>query len=74
LTTGELAQLMKQNHVPAETAAQIIQVLRVCDAVKFANDCSDVEAIRSLSNTTQQIIAAYPPAPAPESKKQEVKK
>jgi hypothetical protein len=74
LTTGELAQLMKEKELPAETAAQIVQVLRVCDAVKFANDSSDVEAIKTLTNVTRQIIISYPPAPASESKKHEVSK
>lgn len=72
LTTGELAQTLKQKEVPANVAAQIIHVLRVSDAVKFANDLSDMETIKTLTSAAQQIVLVYPSAP--ESKKREVKK
>ncbi len=63
LTTGELAQQLKQKEVPPQVAAQIIHVLRVSDTAKFANDVSDVEAIKTLSGITMQIVMLYPPAP-----------
>jgi len=74
MTTGELAQTMKQTQLPANIAAQIIQVLRVCDTVKFANDVSDVDAIKALGNVTQQIVMTYPPAQTPNEPKREVTK
>ena len=72
LTTGELAQTLKEKNVPTNIAAQIINVLRVCDNVKFANDVSDAMAIKTLTSIAQQIILLYPPAP--ETKKREVRK
>lgn len=74
MTTGELAQTMKQSQVPADVAAHIIQVLRVCDTVKFANDVSDAEAIQSLVAVTRKIVVEYPPAPNHTAEKREVKK
>jgi len=74
LTTGELAQVMKETGVPANVAGQIIQVLRVCDTVKFANDASDVDAIKTLVKLSQQIVLAYPPAATPTEQKGEGKK
>lgn len=72
LTTGELAHTLKQREVPANVASQIIGVLRVCDAVKFANDASDMVALKNLTAIAQQVVTVYPPAPEP--KKREVKK
>ncbi|MCC7163931.1 MAG: hypothetical protein IT331_15655 [Anaerolineae bacterium] len=72
LTTGELAQSLKQRGVPADVASQIISVLRACDAVKFANDTSDMAGLEALTAAAKQIVQVYPPAPEP--KKREVKK
>lgn len=72
LTTGELAQTLKQREVPADVSSRIVGVLRRCDEVKFANDTSDMAALKTLTAISQQIVLAYPPAP--ESKKGEVKK
>ncbi len=72
LTTRELAQTLQEKNVPTNIAAQIINVLRVCDNVKFANDVSDAMAIKTLTSIAQQIILLYPPAP--ETKKRGVKK
>jgi hypothetical protein len=62
LTTGELAQEMKVNQVPANVATQIIQVLRTCDGMKFANEMPEPEALNSLAAITQQIVLMYPAA------------
>ena len=61
LTTGELAQVLREKQVSPEIASQIIHVLRVTDAAKFANDISDMETIQTLSRITQQVVLVYPP-------------
>lgn len=71
-TTGELAQTLKQREVPADISSRIIGVLRRCDAVKFANDTSDMAALKTLTAISQQIVLAFPAMPV--SKKGEVKK
>lgn len=62
MTTGELAQTLKQDGTPPQVAAQIIYVLKVCDTVKFANDLSDMDAIKTLTSIAQQIVLIYPVA------------
>jgi hypothetical protein len=69
LTTGELAHELATRGVPQDIALQIVRVLRVCDDVKFANDLSDMDAIRTLTLTARNIVANYPPQPEPSSKR-----
>lgn len=69
LTTGELAHELATRSVPQDIALQIVRVLRVCDDVKFANDLSDMDAIRTLTLTARNIVANYPPQPAAPTKR-----
>lgn len=69
LTTGELAHALATRGVPQDIALQIVRVLRVCDDVKFANDVSDMDAIRTLTLTARNIIANYPPPPEASSQR-----
>lgn len=65
LTTGELAHALKAKQAPAPIAQQIVSVLRECDAVKFADDASNLSTIKSLGAMTRQIVTEYPAAPTP---------
>ncbi len=60
LATSELAQVLKQKQVPQNIARHILNVLRVCDKVKLANDVSDPFAIKALASIAQQIVLLYP--------------
>ncbi len=65
LTTNELAQRFKVSTIPVDWSARAIDVLRVCDAVKFANDALELTAVHGLIETVQRLVEQYPPAPQP---------
>lgn len=60
-TTAQLAQTLKQKNVPVHFAAQIIHILSVSDAAQSPTARADMDAIKTLSNITEQIILLYPP-------------
>ncbi len=65
LTTHELAQRFKVSAIPVDWSARAIDVLRVCDTVKFANDALELTAVHGLIETVQRLVEQYPPAPQP---------
>ncbi len=65
LTTHELAQRFKVSAIPVDWSARAIDVLRVCDAVKFANDALELTAVHGLVEAVQRLVEQYPPAPQP---------
>ena len=69
LTTSELARQLKVKDVPADWSAQVIEVLRVCDSVKFAGDVLELTTIHGLIDMVGTaggaISAGTPPATQP---------
>jgi hypothetical protein len=63
LTTNELARQMKNNGLPADWSARVIDVLRVCDSVKFARDVVEMTTIHGLLDMVDLLVEQYPPAP-----------
>jgi hypothetical protein len=61
LTTSELARQLKTNDFPADWSVQVIEVLRVCDAVKFAGDVLELTTIHGLIGTVSMLVSQYPP-------------
>ena len=62
LTTSELARQMKLNDIPAEWNIQAIEVLRACDAAKFAGDMLEQSMIQGLIDMVEVLVTQYPPA------------
>ena len=62
LTTNELARQMKNNDLPAEWSTRTVDVLRVCDSVKFACDVLELTTIHGLIDTVELLVEQYPPA------------
>ena len=63
LTTNELARQLKINDLPADWITRAIDVLRVCDSVKFAGDVLELTTIQGLIDTVELLVEQYPPAP-----------
>ncbi len=63
LTTNELARQLKINDVPADWSAQVIELLRMCDSVKFAGDILDVAMVHGLVDMVEILVQQYPPVP-----------
>ena len=61
LTTSELARQLKMNDFPADWSTQVIEVLRVCDSVKFAGDVLELTTIHGLISTVRMLVKQYPP-------------
>jgi hypothetical protein len=74
LTTSELARQLKQNDLPADWSARTIDVLRVCDAVKFACDVLELTTIHGLIDTVNRLVNEYPAVqPAQPAKRTKLK-
>ena len=65
LTTRELAQRLKDQEVPSEWSAQVVQVLQVCDGVKFANEDLEGPYLQGMISTVRQLVEQVPPQPQP---------
>jgi hypothetical protein len=63
LTTNELARQLKDKSLPADWANNVLDVLRVCDSVKFACDVLELTTIHGLIDTVELLVEQYPPAP-----------
>ena len=75
LTTSELARQLKQNDAPAEWSTQVVEILRVCDSVKFARDVLELTTIHGLIDTANRLVNEYPAAqPAAQPAKCKLKK
>jgi hypothetical protein len=64
LTTNELARQLKLTATPAEWSTRVIEVLLVCDAVKFAHDVLELTTIHGLIETVELLVKQYPAEPA----------
>jgi hypothetical protein len=64
LTTNELARQLKINNLPTDWITRAIDILRVCDSVKFAGDVLELTTIHGLLDMVEVLVEQYPPAPA----------
>jgi hypothetical protein len=60
LTTSELARQLKLKNLPADWSTRTIDVLRVCDSVKFARDVLELRTIHGLIDTVERLVEQYP--------------
>jgi len=78
LTTNELARQLKQNDVPADWGLKVIEVLRVCDSVKFAHDIVELTTVQGLIDMVEILVEQYPTVSAqptaPQTKRAQLKK
>jgi hypothetical protein len=63
LTTNELARQLKEKNLPADWITHAIDVLRVCDSVKFACDVLELTTIHGLIDSVELLVEQYPSAP-----------
>ena len=65
-TTSEVRAALRERAVPREAASALVEVLRACDAVKFARQGASAEAavqrLSSLRSAAATITAALAPA------------
>jgi hypothetical protein len=64
LTTNELVHQLKDNNLPGDWINNTLNVLRVCDSVKFACDILELTTIHGLLDSVELLVEQYPPAPA----------
>jgi hypothetical protein len=65
LTTRELAGRFKDQQIPSAWSAQVLEILQVCDGVKFANRDLEGPALQAMISTIRQLVEQYPPRPQP---------
>jgi hypothetical protein len=65
LTTRELARRFKDQEVPPEWSAQVVEILQVCDGVKFANEELDGQSLLGMIASARRLVEQYPPQPQP---------
>jgi hypothetical protein len=68
LTTNELARQLKDHDLPTDWSKRAIDVLRVCDSVKFARDFLELTTIHGLIDSVELLVEQYPPMPTPPTK------
>jgi hypothetical protein len=66
LTTRELARRFKDQEVPPAWSIQVVEVLQVCDGVKFANEELEGSNLQAMISTVRQLVEQYPPQSQPE--------
>ena len=74
LTTRELTRRFKDQDIPTAWSAQVVDVLRVCDGVKFANEELERATIQAMISTVRNLVEDYPPQPQPARRRQGRKK
>jgi len=70
LTTNELARQLKLSGLPTDWSTRAIDVLRVCDSVKFARDFLELTTVHGLIDSVELLVEQYPPTPTPPASKQ----
>jgi hypothetical protein len=65
LTTRELARHFKDQEIPLAWSTQVLEVLQVCDGVKFANEELEGWYLQTMISSTRQLVEQYPPQPQP---------
>ena len=74
LTTRELARRFKDQEVPPAWSIQVVEVLQVCDGVKFANEELEGSNLQAMISTVRQLVEQYPPQPQPAQRRSNRKK
>jgi hypothetical protein len=64
MTTRELTSRFKDQEIPPAWSTQVVEVLQVCDGVKFANGALEWPSLQAMISTTRQLVEQYPPQPA----------
>ena len=60
LTTSELARQLKLSSLPADWSTRVIEVLWVCDSVKFAHNVLELTTVHGLIETVNRLVNEYP--------------
>ena len=71
---GELARRFKDQEVPPDWSIQVVEVLQVCDGVKFANEELEGSNLQAMISTVRQLVEQYPPQPQPAQRRSNRKK
>jgi hypothetical protein len=74
LTTRELTNRFKDQEIPPAWSAQVVEILQVCDGVKFANQDLGGASLQAMISTTRHLVEQYPPQPQPASPRSARKK
>ena len=69
LTTRELARRFKDQEIPPTWSSQVLEVLQVCDGVKFANQELEGSSLQDMISTVRQLVEQYPPQPQPKQRR-----
>ena len=69
LTTRELARHIKDQEIAPVWSALIVEVLQVCDGVKFANEEVELLQLQGMISAVKQFVEQYPPQPEPAKKR-----
>jgi hypothetical protein len=62
LTTNELARQLNRTELPPDWSTHAIDVLRLCDSVKFACDSLELTTVHGLIDTVELLLEQYPAA------------
>ena len=74
LTTRELARRFKEQELPAAWSTRAVEVLQVCDGVKFANEELERATLQTMISTVRSLVEDYPPQVQPAKRRQGRKK
>jgi len=74
LTTRELARRFMDQEVPPAWSAQVVEVLQVCDGVKFANEELEDPYLQAMISTVRHLAEQYPSQPQPAQRRSDRKK
>lgn len=65
LTTRELARRFKDQEIPSAWSTQVVEILQVCDGVKFANEELEGDSLQTMIASARKLVEQYPPQPQP---------
>ena len=74
LTTRELARRLKAQEILPTWSSQAVEVLQVCDGVKFAHDELEETHLQDMISTVKKLVEQYPPQPQPAQRHSRTKK
>jgi len=74
LTTRELAGRFKEQEFAPVWGSLIVNVLQVCDGVKFANEDLEAVQLQGMIADVRKFVEQYPPQPEPSKRRRGNKK
>ena len=74
LTTRELARRFKEQEFAPVWSSSIVDILQVCDGVKFANEDLDAVQLQSMIANVRLFVEQYPPRPEASKRRRGTKK